>query len=49
MYWGLLFKDSTWKILCEFVDAGNGKECSDAKIRGEIVLFLVLKVNGSLT
>lgn len=35
--------------LCEFVDAGNGKECSDAKIRGEIVLFLVLKLNGSLT
>lgn len=35
--------------LCDFVDAGSGKECSDVKIRGEIVLSLDPKVKLYLT
>jgi hypothetical protein len=35
--------------LCDFVDAGNGKECSDVKIDGEILLSIDPRVKGSLT
>lgn len=35
--------------LCDFVDAGNGKECSDVKVRGKNVLFLLPSIEGSLT
>jgi hypothetical protein len=35
--------------LCDFVDAGNGKECSDVKVAGKNVLFLLLRMKGSLT
>lgn len=27
--------------LCDFVDAGNGKECSDVKVGGKISLVLI--------
>lgn len=35
--------------LCDFVDAGNGKECSDVKVAGKNLLFLLLRMKGSLT
>jgi hypothetical protein len=33
--------------LCDFVDAGNGKECSDVKIRGDSMVLLISSVNGA--
>lgn len=35
--------------LCDFVDAGNGKECSDVKVRGKNAPCFLLKLKGSLT
>lgn len=32
--------------LCDFVDAGNGKECSDVKIRGDFRMFLISRAEG---
>lgn len=32
--------------LCDFVDAGNGKECSDVKIRGDFRMFLISSAEG---
>lgn len=34
--------------LCEFVDAGNGKECSDVKVKGKNFLFLLPWMKESL-
>lgn len=34
--------------LCDFVDAGSGKECSDVKIGGKIVLPLTLRATSYL-
>ncbi|KAJ5649177.1 CCCH zinc finger DNA binding protein [Penicillium longicatenatum] len=33
--------------LCDFVDAGNGKECSDVKIRGDAMMLLISSVRGT--
>lgn len=33
--------------LCDFVDAGNGKECSDMKIRGVFTIPHILRTKGS--
>jgi hypothetical protein len=35
--------------LCDFVDVGNGKECSDVKVGGKNFLFLLPRMKGSLT
>lgn len=32
--------------LCDFVDAGNGKECSDVKIRGDFRMFFISRAEG---
>lgn len=33
--------------LCDFVDAGNGKECADVKIRGDFTMLLISRVEGT--
>lgn len=35
-------------ILCDFVDAGNGKECSDVKLGGKIMLPLTQRSTSCL-
>lgn len=35
-------------VLCDFVDAGDGKECSDVKIRGKSKYLLVLEARSKL-
>lgn len=35
-------------VLCDFVDAGDGKECSDVKIRGKSNYLLILEAGSKL-
>lgn len=34
-----LFVDSIGHTFCNFIDAGDGKECSDDKLRGVCLIF----------
>lgn len=33
--------------LCDIVDAGNGKECADVKLKGQSLIFVILQCGSS--